>query len=206
MSNELTPGLSSIVCCARPIGTLRTKRKPTEEAAADGCADYVLKDSRSRPLAVIEAKRFSIDPYAAKDQARAYAQSLPVHFVILSNGHDHYFWDFADGDARPVFGLPTIADLERRANLKQHRKGSLIQSLAAVPYPTRFRFKGEEISPYPYQLECLRAADAALAAGTPPHVVRDGDRHRQDAGHRDVDQALVPGRYHLAGVVPGGSH
>lgn len=45
----------------------------TEEAAADGCADYVLKDSHSRPLAVIEAKRFSIDPYAAKDQARACA-------------------------------------------------------------------------------------------------------------------------------------
>src|SRR5512147_2370432 len=111
----------------------------TEEADADGRADYVLKDSRSRPLAVIEAKRFSIDPYAAKDQARAYAQSLPVHFVILSNGHDHYFWDYADGDARPILGLPTQADLERRANLKQHRQGDLGQSLAAVPYPTRFR-------------------------------------------------------------------
>lgn len=137
----------------------------TEEAAADGRADYVLKDSRSRPLAVIEAKRFSIDPYAAKDQARAYAQSLPVHFVILSNGNDHYFWDYADGDARPVLGLPTQADLERRANLKQHRQGDLVQSLAAVPYPTRFRFKGDEITPHPYQLDCLRAADAALAAG-----------------------------------------
>jgi type I site-specific restriction endonuclease len=44
---------------------------PTEEAAADGRADYVLKDSRSQPLAVIETKRFSIDPYDAKDQARA---------------------------------------------------------------------------------------------------------------------------------------
>jgi hypothetical protein len=32
----------------------------TEGTAADGRADYVLKDSRSRPLAVIEAKRFSI--------------------------------------------------------------------------------------------------------------------------------------------------
>ncbi len=125
----------------------------------------MLKDSRSRPLAVIEAKRFSIDPYAAKDQARAYAQSLPVHFVILSNGTDHYLWDYADGDARPILGLPTQADLERRANLKQHRRGDLIQSLAAVPYPAHFRFKGDEISPYPYQLDCLRAADAALAAG-----------------------------------------
>jgi type I site-specific restriction endonuclease len=46
----------------------------TEEAAADGRADYVLKDSRSRPLAVIEAKRFPMDPYDAKDQARALRQ------------------------------------------------------------------------------------------------------------------------------------
>ena len=137
----------------------------TEEPAADGRADYVLKDSRSRPLAVIEAKRFSIDPYSAKDQARAYAQSLPVHFVILSNGQDHYFWDYADGDARPILGMPTQADLERRANLKLHRKGDLIQSLAAVPYPERFRFRGDDVEARPYQLECLRAADAALAAG-----------------------------------------
>jgi type I site-specific restriction endonuclease len=108
----------------------------TEEAAADGRADYVLKDLHSRPLAVIEAMRFSIDPYAAKDQARAYAQSLPAHFVILSNGNDHYFWDYADGDAPPILGLPTQADLKRRANLKQYRRGDLIQSLAAVPYPT----------------------------------------------------------------------
>jgi type I site-specific restriction endonuclease len=137
----------------------------TEEPAADGRADYVLKDSRSRPLAVIEAKRFSVDPYSAKDQARAYAESLPVHFVILSNGQDHYFWDYADGDARPILGMPTQADLERRANLKLHRKGELIQSLAAVPYPERFRFRGDDVEARPYQLECLRAADAALAAG-----------------------------------------
>jgi hypothetical protein len=40
-----------------------------------------------------------------------------------------------------------------------------VQSLATVPYPTRFRFKGDEITPHPYQLDCLRAADAALAVG-----------------------------------------
>lgn len=81
---------------------------------------------RCQALAVIEAKRFLIDPYAAKDQARAYAQSLPVHFVILSNGNDHYFWDYADGDARPILDLPTQPDLERRAKLKQHRQGDLV--------------------------------------------------------------------------------
>ena len=64
----------------------------TEEPTADGRADYLLKDTRSRPLAVLEAKRFTIDPYTAKEQAKAYAQSLNAPFVILSNGQEHYLW------------------------------------------------------------------------------------------------------------------
>ena len=137
----------------------------TEEPAKDGRADYLLKNSRTQPLAIIEAKRFSIDPYSAKKQAKDYAQTLGIPFVILSNGHEHYFWDYTDGDARPIIGLPTQADLERRANLKIHRRGSLDESLKAVPYPEKFRFKGEEIEPYPYQLKCLKKADEALIAG-----------------------------------------
>jgi len=137
----------------------------TEEPAADGRADYLLKDSRTRPLAIVEAKRFALDPYSAKDQAREYAQSLPVHFILLSNGEDHYFWDYAEGDARPILGFPSPADLERRAGLKIHRRGDLRQSLASVAYPERFRFKGEEIEVRPYQKKCMEAVDAALAAG-----------------------------------------
>lgn len=137
----------------------------TEEAAADGRADYLLKDTRTRPLAVIEAKRFSVDPYSAKAQARDYAESLKAAFVILSNGQEHYFWDYADADARPIMGMPSQADLERRANVKVHRRGNLEASITAVPYPTRFAFKGEEIEPRPYQIECLKKADAALIAG-----------------------------------------
>lgn len=41
----------------------------TEEAAADGRADYLLKDPQGRPLAVIEAKKFSIEPNLAQQQA-----------------------------------------------------------------------------------------------------------------------------------------
>jgi len=137
----------------------------TEEAAADGRADYLLKDTRTRSLAVIEAKRFSIDPYTAKAQARAYAETLAAPFVILSNGREHYFWDYTDGDARPIMGMPSQYDLERRANLKIHRRGSLPESIAAVPYPSRFTFRGEEIEARPYQLDCMKKADATLIAG-----------------------------------------
>ena len=137
----------------------------TEEASSDGRADYLLKDSRTRPLAVIEAKRFAVDPYTAKEQARDYAQSLGAPFIILSNGQEHYFWDYADGDARPIMGMPSQADLERRANIKIHRKGSLQESLSVIPYPGRFIFKGEELETRPYQLECLKKTDDALVSG-----------------------------------------
>lgn len=137
----------------------------TEEASSDGRADYLLKDSRTRPLAVIEAKRFAVDPYTAKEQALDYAKSLGAPFIILSNGQEHYFWDYADGDARPIMGMPSQADLERRANIKVHRKGSLQESLSVIPYPGRLIFKGEEIETRPYQLKCLKKADAALVSG-----------------------------------------
>jgi len=137
----------------------------TEEPSTDGRADYLLRDTRTRPLAVIEAKRFAIDPYTAKEQARDYAQSLGAPFVILSNGQDHYFWDYKDGDARPVMGMPSQADLERRANIKIHRKGSLKETLGIIPYPGTFTFKGEEITTRDYQLECLKQADNALISG-----------------------------------------
>lgn len=137
----------------------------TEEASADGRADYLLKNQRTQPLSVLETKRFSTDPYSAKGQARDYAVSLGAPFVILSNGREHYFWEYETGDARPIVGLPSRADLERRANLRQHRTGSLQTTLAALPLPTRFRFKSEDVDARPYQLRCLEAVDEALLAG-----------------------------------------
>ncbi len=90
----------------------------TEEASADGRADYLLKNQRTQPLAVIETKRFCTDPYSAKLQAKDYAVSLGAPFVILSNGREHYFWEYDTGDARPIIGMPSRTDLERRANLR----------------------------------------------------------------------------------------
>jgi type I restriction enzyme R subunit len=137
----------------------------TEEAAADGRADYLLKSSRTRPLCVVEAKRFSIDPYSAKTQTKEYAVSLGAPFIILSNGREHYFWDYENGDARPIIGFPTQADLESRANLRQHRHGDLATSIRAVPMPDHFRFRGENVEARPYQLRCIKAADDALISG-----------------------------------------
>jgi len=66
----------------------------TEETAETGRADYILKDSRGRAMAVVEAKRFSVDPASAKQQALAYAESIDAGFIFLSNGEEIYFWDY----------------------------------------------------------------------------------------------------------------
>ncbi len=80
-----------------------------------GRADYVLSGERG-PLCVLEAKRPDLDPYDAKEQARGYAENLRAPFVILSNGKDHWFWNYERADQRDAFRierLPSLADLER---------------------------------------------------------------------------------------------
>jgi type I restriction enzyme R subunit len=74
----------------------------TEEPSKKGRADYLLKDRRGRPLAVIETKRFSIDPQIGKQQALEYAESFGADFIFLSNGEDIYFWDYKNRPEQKV--------------------------------------------------------------------------------------------------------
>jgi type I restriction enzyme, R subunit len=82
----------------------------------NGRADYLLKDSLGRVLCVLEAKREGLDPYDAKEQARGYAENLKAPFIILSNGREHWFWNYERSDQRDAYRierLPSREDLER---------------------------------------------------------------------------------------------
>lgn len=68
------------------------------ERAPDGFVDYVLLNDDGRPVAVVEAKREEIDPLNGKEQARAYAESLGVAHIFLSNGLVHYYWNLRQGN------------------------------------------------------------------------------------------------------------
>ncbi len=57
------------------------------EETAHGFVDYLLLDQRGFPIAVLEAKSEKFDPLVGKEQARKYARSQNVRFVILSNGN-----------------------------------------------------------------------------------------------------------------------
>ena len=80
-----------------------------------GRADYVLMAKRGTALCVLEAKREDVDPYDAKEQARGYAENLHAPFIILSNGKEHWFWNYTrkDQDAYRIERLPSREDLER---------------------------------------------------------------------------------------------
>ena len=86
------------------------------EQRAGGRADYVLLDERGMALCVLEAKREDKDPYDAKEQARGYAENLHAPFIILSNGRQHWFWNYeraGQRDAYRIERLPSPQDLAR---------------------------------------------------------------------------------------------
>lgn len=72
-----------------------------------GFIDFLLLDKDNRPLVVVEAKKESIDPLSAKEQARNYARNVGARFIILSNGNIHYFWDTKHGNPDTISRFPT---------------------------------------------------------------------------------------------------
>ncbi len=108
----------NIVCEQRVTG--RTFA-PNAELGADfekvpgGFVDYVLLNTDGRPVAVVEAKKENIDPLSAKEQARAYAESLGVSHIFLSNGLVHYYWNLRQGNPVKVSRFLPLAQLGKAA-------------------------------------------------------------------------------------------
>ena len=82
------------------------------EKTANGYVDYLLLDARGFPIAVLEAKSEKFDPLVGKEQARKYAHSQNVRFVMLSNGNLNYFWDLEQGNPVLITELPTPESLD----------------------------------------------------------------------------------------------
>lgn len=72
-----------------------------------GAIDFLLLDKDGRALVVVEAKKETIDPLSAKEQARNYARNVGARFVILLNGNIHYFWDTKHGNPDTISRFPT---------------------------------------------------------------------------------------------------
>ena len=143
------------------MGHYGHKGKPDEvKKHVSGRADYVLRDSKGRALAVIEAKKNAINPYVAKQQALPYAQELSAPFIFLTNGELIYFWDYQKDDARIVASFYSRRDMERLVESRKNRK-----PMATVEIPDYYIRQGETRTFRPYQQETMRALDQALELG-----------------------------------------
>lgn len=117
-----------------------------EVSCADGTrADYVLCDRHGRAMAVVEAKRFSVNPGDAAEQAKNYAKQLNVPYIFLTNGNEVRFWEWQSAAfPHPVKTFFKQDDLERRFATRQVKR-----DLLSVETDTR-------IAGRDYQQNCIQ--------------------------------------------------
>ena len=152
--------------------------------ARKGFIDFLLLDDRSFPLIVLEAKREGKSPLDGKEQAREYAISKKVRFVILSNGDLHYFWDLESGNPEVITEFPTPNSVKQRKSFKPNRNNLADENVdtdyIAITqnpiYSANPRWDNEkERSQFiidtelrflrPYQLKAVHAVQNAVRAG-----------------------------------------
>lgn len=94
--------------------------------SGDGFVDYVLNGDNGLPLAVIEAKKTTIDPKVGRHQAKLYADCLENQygqrpFIFYTNGYDTWFWDDKNYPERKVYSVFSKEDLQRLMNRRSQR-------------------------------------------------------------------------------------
>ncbi len=114
-------------------------------------ADYALLSKEGKPVAIVEAKKTSVDAEIGKEQARNYAEKIQrangglMPFVFYTNGYDLFFWDTERYPPRKIFGFPTIADLERMQFLRNNSKALSSELI------------NTDIAGRPYQIQAIRS-------------------------------------------------
>ncbi|MGK7754936.1 MULTISPECIES: DEAD/DEAH box helicase family protein [unclassified Roseovarius] len=100
-------------------------------ASGIGYADYVLWDDDGTPLAVVEAKKTSVDPGTGRQQAKLYADGLEeVHgqrpVIFYTNGYDIWMWDDAGGyPPRKVYGYYSKDSLQYLVKFQRKSRKAL---------------------------------------------------------------------------------
>jgi type I site-specific restriction endonuclease len=83
------------------------------ENSKSGFIDFLLVDENQNPILVLEAKKESLNPLVGKEQARNYAKSQKVKFIILSNGTLHYLWNIETGNPEQIQVFPTLESIKQ---------------------------------------------------------------------------------------------
>lgn len=128
-----------------------------------GAADYVLLGDNGLPLAVIEAKRTSVNVEKGRQQAVLYANFLEKKYgqrpiIFMTNGYETRIWNDKYYPERSLSSIYSKRDLEKEFNKMRDRS-----SLRAVRV-------NDEISDRHYQKEAIQSVCDAF-----------GDRNRRKA-------------------------
>lgn len=119
LSQENTP-------CATKAGIeIRVEGMPNDKM--EGYCDYVLYGRDGKPLALVEAKRTSVDEERGKHQAELYADCLERQYgvrpvIYYSNGFSTKIIDGLGYPPRPVLGFHNINDLELMISRRGRQK------------------------------------------------------------------------------------
>ncbi len=115
-------------------------------AKGEGFADYILWGDNGLPIAVIEAKKTTVDPHVGQQQAKLYADCIqnmkgqrPV--IFYTNGYESWLWDDAKYPPRMVQGYYTKDQLQLlidRRNSRQTLHGQDVnREIVDRPYQIR---------------------------------------------------------------------
>lgn len=124
----------------------------------EGYADYVLFGKNGLPLAVVEAKRTSVDPRVGQNQAKLYADCIENEYhqrpvIYYTNGFEIYMWDDMNYTPRKVAGFYTQDELQLLINRRNSR-----QSLEYI-------FVDDKITNREYQLEAIKSVCETFEEG-----------------------------------------
>lgn len=124
----------------------------------EGYADYVLFGKNGLPLAVVEAKRTSVDPRVGQNQAKLYADCIENEYhqrpvIYYTNGFEIYMWDDMNYTPRKVAGFYTQDELQLLINRRNSR-----QSLEHI-------FVDDKITNREYQLEAIKSVCETFEEG-----------------------------------------
>ena len=131
---------------------------PYEVETPRGVSDYVLYRPNGEIIAIVEAKRTSIDPRLAEAQTQFYVSEIERRqsfrpFAFMTNGYDTYFWDVGQANKRLVYGFFSPSDLDNLLYLRQNR-----MPLTDAPIST-------SITDRVYQQEAVRRVCEAFEGG-----------------------------------------
>lgn len=125
---DVPAGLASNELVGQEVEVLH---QPT--ATTKGYCDYVLWDDNGKPLAVVEAKKTTVDARQGQRQAELYADGLEkMHgqrpMIFFTNGHDIWVWDDAAGyPPRAVYGFFSKDTLQYRVSFQRRERLDILK-------------------------------------------------------------------------------